>query len=59
MLVDGVFTIVSAMKAAPDHQRWGLLVLEGMVNIAVGVIAFAWPGLTVRVLRHPDGGSGR
>src|SRR6476469_3542638 len=47
MLVDGVFTIVAAIKAASNHQRWGLLVLEGIVNIAVGVLAFAWPGLTV------------
>ena len=47
MLVDGVFGIVSAVKAASNNQRWGLLVLEGVVNIAVGVIAFLWPGLTV------------
>jgi uncharacterized membrane protein HdeD (DUF308 family) len=47
MLVDGVFGIVAAVKAASDNQRWGLLVLEGIVNIAVGVIAFLWPGLTV------------
>jgi len=47
MLVDGVITIVSAVKAARNHERWGLLVLEGVVNIAVGLIAFAWPGVTV------------
>lgn len=47
MLVDGVFGIVAAVKAASDNQRWGLLVLEGIVDIAVGVIAFLWPGLTV------------
>jgi uncharacterized membrane protein HdeD (DUF308 family) len=47
MLVDGIFGIVAAFRAATHHQRWGLLILEGVVNIAVGVIAFAWPGLTV------------
>jgi len=47
MLVDGIFGIVAALRAATHHQRWGLLILEGAVNIAVGVIAFAWPGLTV------------
>jgi uncharacterized membrane protein HdeD (DUF308 family) len=47
MLVDGVFGIVAAVKAASNHQRWGLLVLEGIANILVGVIAFVWPGLTV------------
>ncbi len=46
MLVDGVFGIVAAVRAASQNQRWGLLVLEGIMDILVGVIAFAWPGLT-------------
>jgi uncharacterized membrane protein HdeD (DUF308 family) len=46
MLVDGIFGIVAAVRAVSHHQRWGLLVLEGVLNIAVGVIAFIWPGLT-------------
>lgn len=28
MVVDGVLGIVSAVKAARQHERWGLLVLE-------------------------------
>jgi uncharacterized membrane protein HdeD (DUF308 family) len=47
MLVDGVFAIVAAVRAARRHERWGLLVLEGIANIAVGIIVFLWPGLTV------------
>jgi uncharacterized membrane protein HdeD (DUF308 family) len=47
MLVDGVFAIVSAVRAAARHQRWGLLVLEGACDIAAGAIALAWPGITV------------
>jgi uncharacterized membrane protein HdeD (DUF308 family) len=47
MLVDGVFGIVAGIRAATAHQRWGLLVLEGVVDILVGVIAFLWPGLTL------------
>src|SRR5687768_4086783 len=46
MLVDGVFGIVAAVRAARQGERWGLLILEGIANIVVGVIAFAWPGLT-------------
>ena len=46
MLVDGVFGIVAAVRAARQGERWGLLILEGIANIAVGVIAFVWPGLT-------------
>ena len=49
MLVDGVFGIISAVRAAGRHERWGLLLLEGLVNIAAGVIAFLLPGLTVIV----------
>jgi uncharacterized membrane protein HdeD (DUF308 family) len=47
MLVDGVFGIVSGIRAASNHQRWGLLILEGILNILVGIIAFIMPGLTV------------
>src|SRR5919112_2642634 len=47
MLVDGVFGIVAAVRAARQGERWGLLILEGVLNIAVGVIAFLMPGLTV------------
>ncbi|HZH53740.1 MAG TPA: HdeD family acid-resistance protein [Microvirga sp.] len=47
MLVDGIFGIVAAVRAASRHQRWGLLVLEGIVDILAGVVAFIWPGLTV------------
>jgi uncharacterized membrane protein HdeD (DUF308 family) len=46
MLVDGVFAIIAAVRAARQRERWGLLVLEGTVNIITGVIAFLWPGLT-------------
>ena len=47
MLVDGVFGIIAAVRAARQGERWGLLVLEGILNIAVGVIALFMPGLTV------------
>ena len=49
MLVDGVFGIISAVRAAGRHERWGLLLLEALVNIAAGVVAFLLPGLTVIV----------
>ena len=47
MLVDGVFGIIAAARAARQGERWGLLVLEGILNIAVGVLALLMPGLTV------------
>src|SRR5260370_32252889 len=48
MLVDGVFGIISAVRAIRRKEdRWGLLIFEGLCNIAVGIAAFLWPGLTV------------
>jgi uncharacterized membrane protein HdeD (DUF308 family) len=47
MLVDGIVGIVAAVRAARRGERWGLLVLEGVVDIAVGAIALAMPGITV------------
>jgi uncharacterized membrane protein HdeD (DUF308 family) len=48
MLVDGIFGIVSAARAIRHKEdRWGLLIFEGLLNIAVGIAAFLWPGLTV------------
>src|SRR5208283_5172394 len=44
---DGVFGIVSAVRAARAHERWGYLLLEGLVNIAVAAVAVLWPGITV------------
>jgi uncharacterized membrane protein HdeD (DUF308 family) len=50
MLVDGVFAIVSGIRAARSGERWGLLILEGIVDIAAGVVAFLWPLITLVAL---------
>jgi uncharacterized membrane protein HdeD (DUF308 family) len=47
MLVDGFFAIVAAARAARQRERWGLLILEGVVDLLAGAFAVAWPGLTV------------
>jgi len=46
-LVDGVFAVTAAVRAAKAHERWGLLVLEGVADILVAILAVAWPGVTV------------
>jgi len=46
-LVDGVFAILAAGRAMRQHERWGFLLLEGIVNIIAAAIAFLWPGITV------------
>lgn len=48
MLVDGIFGIISAVRAIRRKEdRWGLLIFEGLLDIATGAVAFLWPGLTV------------
>jgi len=44
LLIDGVLAIVSAVKAARRGERWGLFVLEGVVSIVAGALAFIVPG---------------
>lgn len=47
VFVDGVFAIVSAVRAARERERWGYLLLEGIVDIAAAAVAVLWPGITV------------
>jgi uncharacterized membrane protein HdeD (DUF308 family) len=50
MLVDGVFAIASGIKAARNGERWGLLILEGIVDLAAGTVAVLWPAITLVAL---------
>src|SRR3972149_2288007 len=50
MLVDGVFAIASGIKAARNGERWGLLILEGIVDLAAGLVAVLWPAITLVAL---------
>ena len=43
MLVDGVLGIYSGIKAARNGDRWGLLILEGVVDIAAGASPSSGP----------------
>jgi uncharacterized membrane protein HdeD (DUF308 family) len=45
--VDGTFAIIASVRAAWRHERWGFLVLEGIVNIIAAALAFLWPAITV------------
>ena len=50
MLVDGVFAIISGIRAARSGESWGLLILEGIVDLAAGAIAVIWPSITLVAL---------
>jgi uncharacterized membrane protein HdeD (DUF308 family) len=42
-ILNGVFALYAAWKLR-SFERWWLLLLEGLLGIAAGVIAFVWPG---------------
>lgn len=48
-VVDGVFAVISAVRAARKDERWGLLALEGVVDFLAAAASVALPGLTVLV----------
>jgi uncharacterized membrane protein HdeD (DUF308 family) len=49
-LIDGVMSLIGAVRAAEAHERWGVLVLEGLVGIAAAAITVLWPAITAIAL---------
>jgi uncharacterized membrane protein HdeD (DUF308 family) len=49
LLVDGVLAIVSAIRAARRHERWGFFVLEGLVDLVAAAAVFLAPGAALFV----------
>src|ERR1700730_8045121 len=49
LIIDGIFAIVAAVRAASKNERFGFLTFEGIAGIVAGVLAMAMPGLTVLV----------
>lgn len=51
VLVDGIFALGAALFAGRRTAgRRGWLVVEGIAGIIVGILTFAWPGVTTLVL---------
>jgi uncharacterized membrane protein HdeD (DUF308 family) len=48
--IDGVFAIVSAIRAAQGHRPWGSFLIEGAVGIIIGLVTFFVPGVTLAFL---------
>jgi uncharacterized membrane protein HdeD (DUF308 family) len=48
---DGVLAVVTAIRRR-GNDRWGMLLLEGLVGIAAGVLTLLWPGITALALLY-------
>jgi uncharacterized membrane protein HdeD (DUF308 family) len=52
VLVDGIFSIVTAAEGVAHHQTWIWPALRGVAGIAVGIITFINPGITALALLY-------
>jgi uncharacterized membrane protein HdeD (DUF308 family) len=43
LLVDGVFAIVAAIRAIQKHERWSLLLTEGVFNLLLAAVILLLP----------------
>jgi uncharacterized membrane protein HdeD (DUF308 family) len=50
VLVDGVFDVFHAFSGRKENESWWVLLLEGLLGIAFGVITWTNPGVTTLVL---------
>jgi uncharacterized membrane protein HdeD (DUF308 family) len=46
VLVGGIIAVATALRYSHE-QGWALLLVEGILGILAGVVAFAWPGITL------------
>jgi uncharacterized membrane protein HdeD (DUF308 family) len=51
-VVDGIFAVVTGIQGQPAYANRWLTILEGVVSIIAGVIAFIWPGVTATALLY-------
>lgn len=49
-ILDGAFAIVAGVRASPRPIDAWPVVLEGLVSLSLGILAFAWPYVSHRIL---------
>jgi uncharacterized membrane protein HdeD (DUF308 family) len=50
--IDGIVDVVAAFRESKTVPNWWLLLLEGLVGIVIGIIAFFWPAITALILLY-------
>lgn len=51
-LVDGVFAIVAAVRAAQAHERWAQLLIMGVFGVIIAAITWFAPNITALALLY-------
>jgi uncharacterized membrane protein HdeD (DUF308 family) len=49
-LLDGALSLAGALRAAQAHERWGALLIEGLVGILATFVTMLWPAITALAL---------
>jgi uncharacterized membrane protein HdeD (DUF308 family) len=49
-LIDGAASVILGMRGEADGTVWWTMILLGVLALATGIVAFAWPSLTLLVL---------
>ncbi len=47
LFLDGVVAIVKAFQVVRSDKHWWALLLEGILDLVVALVIFAWPGLSL------------
>lgn len=48
--VDGVFALISAIRAAESHERWIAFAIEGIIGLVIAAIVFFHPAIAAIAL---------
>lgn len=49
-IIDGISNLVLGLTPTPSHGRAWAQVLQGIIGVGAGVLAFIWPGVTALAL---------
>ncbi len=51
-IIYGIVELVNMFRAMGEHTTWWTHLLIGLIGLAAGIVAFAWPGITSLVLLY-------
>jgi uncharacterized membrane protein HdeD (DUF308 family) len=51
-LVDGIFAVYASLTHRAGHDRWWVLLLEGLTGIVIGLLAFVYPDVATLFLLY-------